>query len=91
MGISSLGFFRLQCCADRQRYTGFTLYHRLVCLSRHSDRSRFLVVVSLLLTPYVHDFRTPGFVCCMHLSVLFPSSLNVRFSYTANDANTQCP
>jgi len=27
----------------------------------------------------------------MHLDVLFPSSLDVRFSYTTNNANPQCP
>jgi hypothetical protein len=48
---------------------------------------------SLLLTPYVHDLRTPGLrvCCCIHLGVLLPSSLDVRFSYAADNADSQCP
>jgi hypothetical protein len=34
------------------------------------------------------NFVQLAFVCCSHLSVLFPSSLDVRFSYTTNDTDS---
>ena len=107
MGISSLSHvvdfvlppLSVHVRADRQRCSGFTLYHRR--LPRHGtvDRSRILVVVvSLLLITLCARLSSSWplcvafiSVCCFHLGVLFPSSLNVRLSYTTNDADSQGP